>query len=495
MDTTVQAVLKEIGDAIEGKLGGVRFKNVPSSTPTTTYGHGPGGLFSYPGMSRPVFSAMILPRLGLQSILPVRPSNEANPLYPIFTGVTASTGSEPTGVCDDPPVAGLSKLCTHSFVFGRQSRMTRVFELDRMGLTTNRGEFYDYQFMGKPWLTGNPNVPTMPGFGGDLSAVLRAETAKALWELAVTWARDFAATLYTGNPANNTAGGGAKYYDGLDRLINTGYRDAISGQACAAADSLIFDYANAVVETDAASIIRRFTSVWRRLKDIAARTGLAPATWAVSMRWGLFYALSEVWPCAYYTYRCNTGYFSASQPQFVDSQRLIELRDAMRGNLEDRTGQFLLIDGERIPVIIDDAIPEEVLPGASFRSPIYIVPLTVLGGMPVTYLEHLNYDAPNGAMEAARVFSPDGFFYTSDGGRFLWHKKPPNNFCVQAMAKTEPRLLLLTPYIAARLTNLVYTPIAHERDWNTASSYFVDGGRTSYPGYPAGMPSFFTPVP
>src|SRR3972149_4212516 len=104
MDTTVQAVLKEIGDAIEGKLGNVRLKNVPSSTPTAFYGHGPGGLFSYPGMSRPVFSAMILPRLGLQSILPVRPSNEANPLYPIFTGVTATTGADAQGVCDDPPV-------------------------------------------------------------------------------------------------------------------------------------------------------------------------------------------------------------------------------------------------------------------------------------------------------------------------------------------------------------------------------------------------------
>ena len=47
----------------------------------------------------------------------------------IITGVTATSGSEPTGVCDDPPTAGLSKLCTHSFVFGRQSRQSRVFEL------------------------------------------------------------------------------------------------------------------------------------------------------------------------------------------------------------------------------------------------------------------------------------------------------------------------------------------------------------------------------
>ena len=59
---------------------------------------------------------MVLPRTGLQNLLPVRGSRFANPLYGLFTGVTATTGSEPTGVCDDPPTAGLSKLCEHSFV-------------------------------------------------------------------------------------------------------------------------------------------------------------------------------------------------------------------------------------------------------------------------------------------------------------------------------------------------------------------------------------------
>jgi hypothetical protein len=106
--------------ALGGQTGaGVRRKAV-SSTPTSVYGHGPNGLFSYPGLSRPLFSAMVLPHLGLQSMLPVRWSNDMNPLYGIFTGVTATTGSEPTGVCDDPPTAGLSKLCQHSFVYGRR---------------------------------------------------------------------------------------------------------------------------------------------------------------------------------------------------------------------------------------------------------------------------------------------------------------------------------------------------------------------------------------
>ena len=58
------------------------------------------------------------------------------------------------------------------------------------------------------------------------------------------------------------------------------------------------------------------------------------------------------------------------------------------------------------------------------------------------------------------------------------------------LAKTEPRLLLRTPQIAARLTNLRYTPLSHERDWNPASSYFANGGRTNYIGF---GPSLFSP--
>lgn len=459
-----------------------------SSTPTTTFAHGQGGLFSYPGLSRDLFSAMTLPRLGLQSRLPVRASRDQNPLYGIITGVTATTGSEPTGVCDDPPTVGLAKLCTHSFVFGRQSRQTRVFDLDRMGLVTNRGEFGDLRVLGGPYGL-SPNVPTLPGVSGsgDVGAAMRSEASKALFEFAVGWARDFARELYTANPTNNTAGGGRKYFYGLDLLINTGYRDAVTGQACPAADSIVYDFNSLAVDTNGSTYVRRITNIYRRLRYIAEETGLAPATFAFVMRPNAFYELTEVWPCAYMTYRCaNAGIFSSSMPQFTDSQALINMRDSMRG------GEYLLIDGVQVPVIMDNSITETVLAGESFRSSIYIVPLTVLGGTPVTFLEYVDYDMPGGAMDTARVFAPDGIFSTSDGGRFLWNKKTPNNFCVQLMAKTETRLLLLTPYLAARLTNMKYTPVAHERDWDTASSYFVDGGKTDYGGY---GPSFFTPTP
>jgi hypothetical protein len=89
------------------------------------------------------------------------------------------------------------------------------------------------------------------------------------------------------------------------------------------------------------------------------------------------------------------------------------------------------------------------------------------------------------------MLAPEGSYSISDNGRFMWHKKPPTNFCVQLLAKTQPRLLLLTPpHLAARLTNMQYTPVQHQRDPFTDSAYFVNGGRTIAT---ADAPSYYQP--
>jgi hypothetical protein len=460
-----------------------------SSTPSSIYGHGPGGLFSSPGLSRPLFSAMILPVSGLQSILPTRSTNETNPLFGIITGVTATTGSEPTGVCDDPKTAGVSKLCTHSFVFGRFSRQTRVFDIDRAGRVTNRGEFMDLTLMNNPFMVPGTqtNVPSAPGMNAQQLA--QNEVAKALFELAVSWSRDFARTLYTGNPSNNTAGGGYKEFYGMETLVNDGYRDAETGALCAAADSIVRSFGSLNVASNAAALARTLTNMYRNLKFIANRSGLDPVKWCLTMPFGLFYEITEVWPINYMTYRATS--IPTGSTNFVNSADVEKLRDEMRGDLYNNNGQFLLIDGQKIPVVIDSAVPEVATGVGSYLSDIYFVPLTVLGGQPVTYMEHFNYDTPGGAIEMARQFAPGDSYYTSDGGRFLWHKKPPTNFCVQVLAKTEPRLMLLTPYVAARLSNVGYFPVEHERSPFTDAYYWVDGGKTAGDAY---APSYYSPT-
>ena len=493
------ALLSQLGGG-GGAAQALAYKAVPSATPTSTYGHGPGGLFSSPALERPLFSAMMLPRAGVLSRLPVQENRFASPLYGIITGVTATsnTAVESTmGPCDDPPVSGLLKLCTQTVYFGRQSRQTRVFELDRMGLLQDRGEHLDLQWMGNPFSPGDtkPQTPTIPGMGNANSAV-NSEVGKALMELAVAWTRDFAAEVWTGNPSNNSPAGGRKYFRGFDLLINTGYRDAYTSVVCAAADSIVQSAGNINISTDAngaRSVYRNITNIFRQLQFNALNMGMAPVKWVIAMRPTLFYELTEVWPVAYATTR-GLGLAGTANPIYSDARYLNEMRDQMRADLYQQTGQFLMIDGQQIEVVLDNTIAETSVGTGAYSSTIYFIPLTVLGGVQSTYLEYLPYTGENSAMAAAEAFGVGGYYQTSDNGRFLWHYKPPTNFCVQFLAKTEPRIVLRTPYLAARYTNLRYTPVSHERDWDPSGTYFVDGGQTSYNGITPPAPSYFTPT-
>lgn len=461
-----------------------------SSTPTTTYGHGPGALLSAPGLSQQIFNALILPHLGLQRAIPMRLTGDTDPLYGILTGVTATTGSNPTGECDDPKTAGLSKLCTHTAPLSRLSLQTRVFDIEHFGERTNRGEFMDLRLVGDP-ISDGTGAPTMPGVA-TADASLRNESAKAMFELAASWVREFAHLLYDGNPTNNTANNGYKEPFGLETLINTGRQDAETGDACAAADSIVESFGNANITDAAADIVGKVQDIFFRLRHIAGRAGLGAVKWVMSMPYGMFYRLSEVWSYYYFSRALDSLTFNASLQVQIGGADATQLRDAFRGNLETRTGQFLLVDGQRIEVYLDDAMPEvEITPGF-FTGDIYIVPMTVLGNRPVFYQEQFNFNSPGGAMEGARLLAPGDSYYVTDGGGYLWHKKPPTNYCVQVMSLHRNRFVLQTPYIAARISGVGWSPLTeHERSAFTTSAYYVNGGKTSRAGF---GPSFYAPT-
>lgn len=480
-------------------------KGVVSGSPSNIYAHGTGGLLSPLGLRRGLANAMILPGLGLMAALPSRTSNELNPLTGIFTGVTATTGDEPETRCEDPPVAGASKICTQTRTFSWFGRKSRELRLDRFDMVINRGEFTDMTLVGNPFTGPDVPTPATPNVGID-SGMLNTEYGKLIFELATAMLRDAACDLYTGDPANNSgpAGdSGREYYRGLDLLINDNYQDAVTEQACPAADSIIRDFSNANITTDTTAqtdAVQEITYILRNLQYIAAKAGLAPVQHVLSMRFGLFYELTAIWPCAYQTYRCQVA--GTNDRTVIDREMSNRMTDDMRGDIHNRTGQYLLIDGQRVPVILDDCPTEtETTPGV-FSSDLYFAPITVRGGSntsaPVseggdlaTYLEYANFDRTNGPMAGARLMAPPGVYETSQGGKFMFHKYFPQNMCVQIAGWTQQRLMLETPYLAARLQNIGYTPLIHEREPFTSDAYFVDGGRTDFLGF---GPSYYPPT-
>ena len=474
----------------------------PSGTPSLVTAHGNGGLFSPAGLSPGIANAMLLPNQGLASMLPSRVNNMMNPLRGIFTGVTATTGAEGAGRCDDPPTAGLSKICTVTRPFGWIGRSSREMRLDMFGRQTNRGEFTDHMLIGNPY--AGPQVAEIPVPGGITPQMVTNEIGKLLFEVSVALNRDMAHDIYTGNPANNSGSlgnSGREYYNGLDILINTGYIDAITAQACPASDSIVEDFNNVNITTNPDLVVRTFASILRRLNYIATFTGLNPVKFAIAMHHNLFYELTEIWPCVYLTNRCTL--VGTQSRVNVSAKEQEDMRNDMRGNMQTQTGQFLWIDGQQIPVIIDGSIVETspAIPG-EFASDVYFVPLSIRGGggrfAPVSeggnfplYFDYFNFDAPGGTMDGARAMAPLGSFQTTGGGRWLWKKDEPVNLCVLVKGWTSPALNLETPYLAARFTNLAYTPIAQVRSPFTDSAYFADGGRTDFLGYGA---SFYGPT-
>ena len=454
------------------------------TSPTVIAPHGPGGLLSQYGLDPTLFNAMVLPRAGLEARLPIRMSSYTNPKFGILTGQTASTGTEPTAACAGGRQPGNLKICTQFWEFGRLTMETKVIRVDNAGQLIDRSEFLDYRLVGNPWASEAVPSPITP----DPAKALRNKYAKAMLELHNGMLRDYAPLLWTGNPANTTGSEGYIEWNGLDRLIATGYRDIGTGQACAAADSYVSSaLANLVVQDNGAAVVRQITEGYRvRIKYLAEQLGVT-VTGAFVGRYGLFRALTEIWPCVYQTYRCTTA-----APN-DDARVVIDGREQERMRADMRARNYLLIDDEEVPFIVDTTMPETIPVGATGQSDLYFVPLTV-NGEPVLYVDHFNFRGPEGAQEIITAMGAAGaaHYTISADGRYLFHYLPPTYYCNQISVVTYKRLILRTPFLAAKWTDLRYRFTVHEREYDPADPYYFVNGGVYEPDTP---PYAYPPLP
>lgn len=470
-------------------LMGLREK-AAGSTPSPYFVHGPTGILSMPGQRADVMNAMILP-IGLQNKLPQRTSRDANPVFPILTGQTVTTGSEPTAACDDAPQPGELKVCNQTWTFGRLVRDSQVLQADRPGLLNNRSEFTDMRLVGNPFT----NLDKPQEISTD--EALRTEVGKKLVELYNSWILDFSPLLYTGNPSNTTGNTGYIEYNGFDKIINTGYQDAYIQQACPAADSVIVNFGSSPITGNENQVVTDIVEVVAYLNWLAKRTSMGNLQdgsfkLVMSMRYEMFRQLTQIWPCVYMTYRCTFG-STTNATNFVDANMQQKMRDDMRNGVysgQDVGDAYLLVDGMPIQVVIDENITETVPAANTFMSDIYFIPLSVRGGRPVTYMEYFDLNAPGGMQETVQQWAPNQFEIIGNG-RYWLHRKPPTNECVQVRLGGKPRLICETPYLAARLTNVKYSPpLLHSRSAFPGSPYyFVNGGATTQDA-----PHFYAPT-
>jgi len=453
--------------------------------PIGPYIYGPGGLFGVRGLERDIISThtQILGSLG--ELIPIQSSVDTNPLFPYITGFLRSDQQEKDAVCDNPPQAANFKTCIQTTVFGRKEFKTRQVEINHIGQRQNRGEFHDLQVANGPLVEQMGGL--MQGFFGlqGQSAIFAGrEMVMRLLEVGVAYQRWFCPQVFTGNPANSSAGGGYKEFPGLDLLISRTKIDALTGQTCPSlySDIKSFSYrqVDSAVDPD---IVRVITTMMRILRQKARQQGLFPVDIRMVMRDELFYALTEIWPCRYITYRCSNV-----DGANIDPIGAYSVEAMFRMKTEMRQGSFLWVDGFQVPVIIDDCLPEDnntdngTIPAGCFASDIYFVPFTA-NGIRTLYWEY--YDYRNDVLPAVSD-ARAGTFFWSDNGVFLWGLKAPDNWCLQVISKVEPRLILRTPQLAGRLTDIAYCPLQHTDDPLPSQDYFLNGGVPT--GRPAPSP-------
>lgn len=477
-DQALSALAEIMGPLIrqqEAQRYGIGLAHDASGTPTAVYSHGPGGLLTFPGVDPAAFQTI----MGAESMLgqlATSPSLYTNPTYYTITGVQGDSGSEKEDVCDNAPTAGLLKACLTTSVFGRYERATSEMEINRLGQRVDRADPMDLSLVGNPLAQNVFAVgPESVGFPGDL---LTNEVGRRFWERNVSFHRLLSQQLWVGNPTNNAVGGGYKELTGFDQLITTGYTDAETGTVCPSVDSYIRDLNYLRVDGNCDRMVIEVTNAFYQIRDRAIRMGVTPVRWLLAMRPQLFYALTACWPCSYLTDKCE---MAGQERIFVTGNEQIRMRDEMRA------GKYLIIDGIRVDVVTDDGIAEDAdidnanVPAGCFATDIYFIPMSVVGGRAVTFLEFFQYNNPSildalGNLILGRI---EGAFLT-------WPRQL--NQCIVWQSKIEPRLVMRTPWLAARLQNVLYCPIQHTRDTFPDRPYHVDGGRTKRDG-----PSYFSP--
>jgi hypothetical protein len=157
----------------------------------------------------------------------------------------------------------------------------------------------------------------------------------------------------------------------------------------------------------------------------------------------------------------------------INDENNTRLRDNMRDNL------VLPVNGRNYKVVVDDGIFEsnstnnENLIGGEFASSLYFVPLTILGSMPVTYREYLNYRDPIADANVSLLGGREDFW--TDNGIYSW-AIDQQLWCYKLALKTEQRVVLRTPQLAGKIQNIKYTPLQHLRSFDPDSPYHYDGG-------------------
>ena len=447
-------------------------KHTAGNTNAVQLLHGPGGLFNTAGLENPFLSTVIKP-MGLGPYLPAFPTVYTDPYYGLITEIVSNGEDEPDYVCDPAPT-GTMKNGVLSTTFGRVQQATKDIDLGTITMSLNNADRTDLVMLGnllEPQDAGT-GYPSDVNESNVLNNAIKAGMVTAAFTMGLKMNR----MLWEGDPANATTNGGHIPFNGLSKLIKTGYVDAQTGNVIPPADSAVVDGAFTTIGTDA-NIVGLLRHLMLYLEHLADAT-VGGATFAIVMRPKVWDAVSDVWHVTYNDeITAQIGASTASR-LVLDASSLTTQRDLLKSS------QLLPIGGKVYPVILDHGIHEVDfaedavnLVDGELSSSIYVVPLTIGPGMPVTYWEYLDWRVTQAMLNESGLSSAIQFW--TDSARFAWTASQ-QRMCISLQMRTEPRVVLRTPQLAARIDDLIYVPNAPVfRQPHVGDLGYVAGGETT----------------
>ena len=422
------------------------------------------GPFTAVGARPGMFNATARVR-SLGQYIPLKKSVYRQEIIDVMTGVLAGTGNNVTTACAIGPKQGALKTCRQVYSFGAIHMSTQVVDITKVGQYLNRAdvprELWNNASFTNPWLPQFDGIQGMATTASQFRANMYAFGVNLEWAVSPVHFKGVAGT------EDNTYRGVPRQWAGLDALYKTGYADP-TGVLCPALDSDVVSFNASIGGTDAfgRSIVEAVTDTVFGRREKARALGMGDITWAFVMRPDAFRALTEVWACNYALFRCTSA--QAGQPLPRNPQEVAALRDDMFQN------EYLLVDGERIPVILDDAITRDVLGNNSYKSDIYFAPLS-WAGRDLLYAEYFDQDNPQ-AMEYAGAFGFTGSnSKTLNNGMYRVFRYETGG-CLEFDFWAEVRIIQDAPFLAARIDDLQYTSYYKQTDPIPGMSYYADGG-------------------
>lgn len=467
--------------ALQNKVLERQLKHDASGTPDNVPAHGPVGWnnqygpYAWPGTTPEGTSTLVRPRTLAQAMAQrIKPSKEMSPIRWTLTGQTdPSSCTNPDDTCGTPPAFGFEKACRQGRAFGTAYFKTREINRADLDQRTNISDI-DLSLMND----SSGQNPLLPMPDGASRMNLNSGVSKIMREAFTGFERSLAPVLSEGDnsvaPAQTECGFISEFY-GLEPQIKTGHTDLLSGAACAAVDSIVWNWGQDLGDTagsgDTRDFVKFLGDMMFSLVENNQQFGALNPGWALIMRPRLWRELCNYWPCNFDTTRCKSAITSPTGNGVVSINLDPTSREAMRQQM--LSSLTINIDGDVYPVILDQGLTRTTVSAYNYSASLLIAPMNLI-------------DFEFKPMAGEEASEADGFapgeFDVWNNGLWLVSRQRTKN-CLYWIFTAKMRLHLMTPQLAGKITNVQFESRTDVRDWKPGESYYKDGGTWYTPDY------------